>query len=417
MADIGGINLAATNFSDTVRQYIERERVRMLRADSVYAIPESVTSVSPNEDGITFSRKLTAWLDIPAGNSGLGTVLTEGTPPAARKLNEDSITLTVQEVGDYIPVFSQAAQQYGVAKALSVAADKAARMQQLAWDNLARSLYAAATPDLYAGNASSNATLIAGNVLTTSTLDEMVTQARERDLQPFTDGLYRFIGHPRLFKALFTEASANGGAFVNAANEGTVGDLTKGIVGDYHGARFVTAGSRGIATADVDGPALTTAANAAIASTDLITATAHGLTAGSRIKITALTGGTGLVQGTTYYVVAPVATDTFKVSATKNGAAINITADSSAFTANQVNDVYTGVLVGAGSIALADAGSIKTFIQKGGGVADPLEQTVATIGFRGFVGGTLVSIANFADGAGTASGDVNRYLTMRSVGA
>src|SRR3954452_24429756 len=100
MPDVGGINLSATNFSDTVRQYIERERVRMLRADNVYALPESVVNVSPNEDGISFSRKLTAWADIPAGNSGLGTALTEGTPPSPRKLNEDSISFNVAEVGD-----------------------------------------------------------------------------------------------------------------------------------------------------------------------------------------------------------------------------------------------------------------------------------------------------------------------------
>ena len=61
---------------------------------------------------------------------------------------------------------------------------------ELLWDNLAKSVYSAGTTDLYGGStATSTATLVAGNVLTTAMVDEMVTRARENDIQPFGDGL------------------------------------------------------------------------------------------------------------------------------------------------------------------------------------------------------------------------------------
>lgn len=71
------------------------------------------------------------------------------------------------------------------------------------------------------------------------------------------------------------------------------------------------------------------------ADTDVITATAHGLTANTRIRFTELTGGTGLSLYTTYYVVQDSLTDEefvdgFKVTLALNGAVVDITEDATA---------------------------------------------------------------------------------------
>lgn len=66
----------------------------------------------------------------------------------------------------------------------------------------------------------------------------------------------------------------------------------------------------------------------ASASTDLVTCAAkHGFSAGRRIRFTGLTGGTGLVAGQDYYVMASGLTATaFKVATTLNGStAVDIT--------------------------------------------------------------------------------------------
>jgi hypothetical protein len=64
------------------------------------------------------------------------------------------------------------------------------------------------------------------------------------------------------------------------------------------------------------------------ADTDLLTTAGHGLAAGDSIVFTSLTGGTGLVTGTTYYIIATGLTaNDFEVSLTKAGAAVDFSTD------------------------------------------------------------------------------------------
>lgn len=65
------------------------------------------------------------------------------------------------------------------------------------------------------------------------------------------------------------------------------------------------------------------------ATTDIITATAHGLVDGTRVTVaTTTTLPAGLAASTNYYVIEAT-TDTFKLSATPGGAAVDITSTGS----------------------------------------------------------------------------------------
>jgi hypothetical protein len=64
----------------------------------------------------------------------------------------------------------------------------------------------------------------------------------------------------------------------------------------------------------------------AIAATDVVTITAHGLSDGDRVKVVSIAGGTGLTANTSYFVRDATA-NTFKLTATPGGTAIDITAD------------------------------------------------------------------------------------------
>jgi len=72
----------------------------------------------------------------------------------------------------------------------------------------------------------------------------------------------------------------------------------------------------------------------AAAATNLVTTTsAHGFVAGDPVKFSGLTGGTGLDDVTTYYVIASGLTTTeLKVSTTVGGSEVDITADYTALT-------------------------------------------------------------------------------------
>lgn len=86
----------------------------------------------------------------------------------------------------------------------------------------------------------------------------------------------------------------------------------------------------------------TVAAVTATASTDLVNLNAHGLVAGNTVVFSALTGGAGLTAGTTYYVIATgLTTNSFKVSATAGGSAVDITTDMTAGTMTVTSGTYT----------------------------------------------------------------------------
>lgn len=91
-------------------------------------------------------------------------------------------------------------------------------------------------------------------------------------------------------------------------------------------------------SADVKGAALPTVT--AVASTDKVASTAHGLVNGDSVIFTALTGGTGLVVGQAYYVVNK-GTNDFEVSLVKGGTKIDITVDASAATAYKLTALTT----------------------------------------------------------------------------
>ena len=77
---------------------------------------------------------------------------------------------------------------------------------------------------------------------------------------------------------------------------------------------------------------------------DLVTVTGHNLTNGTRVRITALTGGTGLTNGN-YYYVRDKNTNVFKLALTSTGAAIDITLDASAITVRRVANTYLTSIV------------------------------------------------------------------------
>ncbi len=73
-------------------------------------------------------------------------------------------------------------------------------------------------------------------------------------------------------------------------------------------------------------PSAVTTGVTSVAATDIITKATHGLVAGDRVTFYSLTGGTGLVTGTSYYVIATnLTTNTFMLSATSGGATVNHT--------------------------------------------------------------------------------------------
>lgn len=81
-----------------------------------------------------------------------------------------------------------------------------------------------------------------------------------------------------------------------------------------------------------------------VASTDVITSFAHGLIDTNRVMVFDIQNvgmPTGLTEGTAYFVVT-AATDTFQLSLTSGGAAVNVTADGELGFQRVLPDVFAG---------------------------------------------------------------------------
>lgn len=74
-------------------------------------------------------------------------------------------------------------------------------------------------------------------------------------------------------------------------------------------------------------PTYSTSAITGTAATDVINHAGHTFINGDQIVFSSLSGGAGLTNGTTYFVVGSVAGVSYQVSATSGGAAINFTTD------------------------------------------------------------------------------------------
>jgi hypothetical protein len=130
-------------------------------------------------------------------------------------------------------------------------------------------------------------------------------------------------GTPAYARKAVTWAAASGGTQANSGALtfdvplGTTvvcaGKWSALTVGTFYGYGGIGANIRtGVATVGVD---------------DVLTSNGHGLVADDRVFVVDVDEAlpTGLAEGTIYYVVSPT-TDTFQLSATSGGAAVNVTA-------------------------------------------------------------------------------------------
>jgi hypothetical protein len=382
---MANVSTATTNFNQTVVALVNKRLEELLRAPLPHLLPGNFRQAS----FVKGTNNTMRFISIPdmsvtAGTISAGTPpwLTEGTPPDAEGLSIGYEEFSAGQAGRVVQLTDVAMLQSPF-DLLSVAADRIARNAMATADKYVAEVLSAGTLVDYAGGAASRATIPTDSALTGALVKLTVARMKSDNIPTFSDGTYRAIVHPGSTFDLESDTSVGG--WIDAQRYAGSAALFSGEVGRYAGVRFIESTNAASFSA-VDGPALDTAGTAAAASTDLITTqTAHGLQAGDRIKITALTGGTGLTQGSTYYVVAPVTSTTFAVSGTLNGAAIDITANSTAFTANVVNDILSATFFGPEAYAFGDWGTIQTYFTAPGGTTDPLHQ-LSQIGWKGYFG-------------------------------
>lgn len=397
------VSTATTNFNQTVVALVVKRLEELLRAPLPHLLPGNFRRADFVKGSNNTMRFINiADLSVVAGTVAPGTApwLTEGVPPTTEDLAIGFEEFSAAQAGRVIKLTDMAMMESPF-DLLSVAADRIARNAIATADRRVAEVLSAGSQVMYAGGVGSRADIPANSALTGQLVKLAVARLKADSVPTFSDGTYRAIVHPGSTYDLESDTAVGG--WIDAQRYAGSEKLFSGEVGRYAGVRFIES-PNAVSFADVAGTALAgTSGTSANASTDLITATAHGLVAGNRIRIKSLTGGAGLADESVYYVVQPVLPNTFKVSATLNGAAINITTDSSVFTAESVNEVLNALILGPEAYAFGDWGSIQTYFTQPGGTTDPLHQ-LSQVGWKGMFGAVIMG-----EGANANGATVSRY--------
>lgn len=384
-----GVSTATTNFSNTVRTNIQKATIATLRAGLV-GLPKG--SVVPADiaasRGDNFTLRVTEYPDLV--DAAVTNPLTEGVPPAYTVLGVSTLDYTVGQVGAVTAV-TDVAQFQSPHDLDKVAPDKISRLAAQVIDNLALTAIRAHTVDKE----------YLTTVLSTSALLDIKGELAARNIQPIPGVGYYALIHPYALRGLEGEAALNG--YIDVQAQADAGRLSKGVVSQYRGISFVSS-SRIVGALSA---AARTGPTGAFA-TDIFTLAAHGMSNGQRIQFSSITGGTGFATATDYFLVSTT-TNTFKLAATKGGAAIDLTASditASTFKSEQ----YPVYFLGANSIAFGDVSTMDYFHTGGADSGNPLAQ-YKTWGFKGILGGKVISMAETVTG-GTNDAATDRVMTI-----
>jgi N4-gp56 family major capsid protein len=227
MSNSFGLGTDTTNFSSTVHAAIQKKVVDTLRAGLV-SLPKGavVPAVGSHQQGENFTLTNVSYPDIaPAAATD---PLVEGTAPTALKLNIDTQDTTVQQTGAWTKVTDIAMLQ-SPHNLKTIAADKIARLAAEKIDLIGQTALAAGATTSALGDT--------GSALGTMSLLDVLAEAESLDYEAIPGVGFYVVCHPYALRGLKGESGLNGYVQVTAESGG---DLTKGAVGQYRGATFLT---------------------------------------------------------------------------------------------------------------------------------------------------------------------------------
>ena len=220
-----GFTTGTTGFSSTIHDAIQKAVVATLRAGLI-ALPKG-TVVPANlyaQKGENFTLRCTEYPDLE--DSTVTNPLTEGVPPSPLKLGVSTLDFTVAQVGAWTSVTDIAAFQ-SPHDLNSIAVDKIARLAAVTIDTLALE-----------AELDHGVDDVTGSIRTTEIILDAKAQLQNLNVQP-VNGYYYCLCHPFALRGLEGETGINGYVNVSALSDGNT-DLSKGVVSEYRGVRFIT---------------------------------------------------------------------------------------------------------------------------------------------------------------------------------
>ena len=228
MTDTFGLGTDTTGFSSTVHSAIHKQVVETLRAGLI-SLPKGAVlpAVVSHQQGENFTLVNTSYPDIDP--AAVTDPLSEGVAPSGIKLGIDTQSFTVQQDGAWTKITDIAAMQ-SPHDLKRIAADKIARLAAEKIDLIGQTALAAGATASAIGDAGGN--------LTSTILLDVLAEAEAYDFEPVPGAGFYVICHPYALRGLKGETALNG--YIDVTAQAAAGSLTKGAVGQYRGATFLT---------------------------------------------------------------------------------------------------------------------------------------------------------------------------------
>lgn len=194
-----------TNFSSTVTADVKRRVLENLRARYAHANADANGAITANYVKGTNSFSYVTYPDLAAAT----TALAEGTPPTANALSISVESFSATQLGNTIEISDLAALE-SPHNLAAIAADRLADNAAKTQDILVREILVGGSSVFYGGTATSRATVASSHILTGALVKRLVEELQTANVEPFGNGNYRAIIHPRQAGDLQRD-TANGG--------------------------------------------------------------------------------------------------------------------------------------------------------------------------------------------------------------
>ena len=281
------------------------------------------------------------------------TALTETTDPDAVALSTPtSVTITLAEYGNAVLV-TRALELFSLADVDPAIANIIAYNLADSIDTVAMTTLRSGSNNIYAGDASSVATVDATDTIDSADIRKVVAKLRSNKAKA-RRGSYYWTGiHPQVSHDLRAETGNMGWNFVHAQSNPAVDNIWAGEIGDYEGAFFVESPRLYNAKTGADQTALaTTAVTVAGATAGFTFGVAASAVIATRAEVGDKISGTGIASGAKITDISTSgSTTTFTVDTANTGAVALTTA----VQVTPVTRVFNTIVCGQQALAEAVA--------------------------------------------------------------
>jgi len=308
----------------------------------------SVADKRPAKQAIPGSTVvLQKYVDLDAKTS----TLTETVDPDAVALSTPtSVTVTLNEYGNAVLV-TRALELFSLADVDPAIANIIAYNLADSIDKVAMTTLRSGSNNIYAGNATSVATVDAADTLDSADIRKAVSKLRTNKAKGRRGNAYWVGIHPEVSHDLRAETGDLGWRYPQSQSASEASKIWAGEIGEYEGAFFVESPRLYSAKSGADQTALaTTAVTVAGVSAAFTFGVASSAVIASRAEVGDKIAGTGIASGAKITAIATSgSTTTFTVD-TANTAAVTAT---TVVTVTPVTEVFDTIV--AGSQAMAEA--------------------------------------------------------------